>query len=328
MPTTPPLDLLDRTPTDGADFICRVSGLLQEVINYGLFVLKECDRVVGQDSEPLEAKDEHGVILFGIYMHIIEMLDGLELLISQRAITPAFLQLRSIFESLLYLEWILQKDTKERALAYLVEDIYDRIYLHRSFDLSTDEGKQLKKLYEKDIFMISSKKPLESIPVNEDKIKDYINLLNKEPYNKINKQYLALKEKTSQQIKKRKKYVPWYALHGGGDSIKILADTLYKPYTYWFLYKKCSAIIHGQNRLKNRFLKGGGAKPLRDPSEIDQVSMFAIIFGSLAIKLLINYYNPKGIDFLSWYHKEIKSGYDWLIDGNIKVEYKLLNEIT
>lgn len=66
-------------------------------------------------KEPLT--DEVALVL---YRHILEMADAIHILLLQSASVPARLQLRSMFEALLYLEYLLEEDTDRRARAYIV----------------------------------------------------------------------------------------------------------------------------------------------------------------------------------------------------------------
>ena len=77
-----------------------------------------------------------------LYLHVVEMIDAIEVQLAQSVAVPPMLQLRSAFEAYLQLEWMLKDDTKRRVYAYLVYDIRHRIRIYRSLDTSVPEGRQ------------------------------------------------------------------------------------------------------------------------------------------------------------------------------------------
>ena len=63
----------------------------------------------------------------------IAMFDALEILLSNAAVYPCHLQTRAIFETSLYLEWMLQKDTEKRAKYYYVANVRkERVWAMRT----------------------------------------------------------------------------------------------------------------------------------------------------------------------------------------------------
>lgn len=61
----------------------------------------------------------HDTILL-LLRHILEMADAIHVLLLSSASRPALLELRSMFEALLYIEYILETDSERRAKAYVV----------------------------------------------------------------------------------------------------------------------------------------------------------------------------------------------------------------
>src|SRR5260370_8364215 len=107
--------------------------LFEELRNYGLAVLARC-------SYRPEGGDENLAILLP-YLHLLEMLDAVQILILESSITPAKLLIRSMFEALLVLEYVSRKDTIRRGLAYLFMDIISRLKSIRTLDPTTPDGK-------------------------------------------------------------------------------------------------------------------------------------------------------------------------------------------
>lgn len=91
----------------------RVVGpVLREVVDQGLAVFERC-------SVTAKGRDEQ----FGIltpFLHVMEMLDGVEVLLDASAVVPAQVVLRGAFEALLTVEFVTERDTEQRAAAYVV----------------------------------------------------------------------------------------------------------------------------------------------------------------------------------------------------------------
>ena len=91
-----------------------VSVLLREVVNHATMALVRCEGAgCGEENVDLAA-------LF-LYRHMIEMTDGVDVLVLESAVTPAVPLLRSVFEASLALEYILEDSGKykERALSWI-----------------------------------------------------------------------------------------------------------------------------------------------------------------------------------------------------------------
>ena len=146
MSTTPLRRILDRDfqKAQAREVIDVARPLLDELVNYGTNVLGRCEATVPslstEDSRP---QDEHLVIHL-LYQHVLEMLDSVAVLLGDAIAVPAKIPLRSVFEALLQLEWILAQNTVERAHAYLVDDVTKRIKVWEAMDASTEQGKQLR----------------------------------------------------------------------------------------------------------------------------------------------------------------------------------------
>src|SRR6266446_6134238 len=135
MPTEPLQRLLDRDfhKVEASPVIDVACSLLREIVNYGTNVFGRCEQSVRHAKVQNIHVEGHYVILL-LYLHVVEMLDALEVLIAASVVIPSFLQLRSAFEAYLQLAWILKEDTRRRVYAYLVYDIHNRLKTYRSLD--------------------------------------------------------------------------------------------------------------------------------------------------------------------------------------------------
>src|SRR3954462_7884587 len=109
--------------------------VLDTMLRYGLGVLSRCSDEEGCGDDKL-------AILIA-YRHVLEMLDAVAILVGAAAPIPARLQLRSMFEGLLTVEYMISApsstDRLRRCYAYLVCDAHRRIGRLQWFDPVSDE---------------------------------------------------------------------------------------------------------------------------------------------------------------------------------------------
>ena len=163
MPTEPLQRLLDRDlQRVGAHPLIQVAcPLLREIVNYGTNVFGRCEANT-QHARVENIPGEGHLAILLLYLHIVEMIDAIEVMLAQSVAVPSLLQLRSTFEAFLQLEWILKDDTLRRVYAYLVYDIRNRLKIYQSSDSSSEEGKRYKAMITKDKW--ASSMPFPQVP--------------------------------------------------------------------------------------------------------------------------------------------------------------------
>ena len=82
-------------------------------------LINDATWIFSRVSETAEENLERDICLL-LLRHMIEMADAVHILLAHASSRPARLQLRSMFEALLYLDFILEGDTTRRAKAYAV----------------------------------------------------------------------------------------------------------------------------------------------------------------------------------------------------------------
>ena len=97
-----------------------------------------------------DKRGHHSPILL-LVRHVIESLDGVAILVSKGGSHPCQPLLRSALEAVLGVLYILEKDTKQRALAYQVAHAHKKIKLYDRLDPTTQVGKELRKLLDGDM---------------------------------------------------------------------------------------------------------------------------------------------------------------------------------
>jgi hypothetical protein len=151
MPTKPLESIIYRelAVAESQRVIQIASPLLQEMVNFGSNALV---RVATSTS----AKENEDLAVLFLYRHIIEMTDGIEVLLSQSCVNPAIPLLRSSFEALISMEYIVENedDYVDRSLAWLCIYIYDRLKMYESLDFTTERGGIFKQQLEQDSSVI------------------------------------------------------------------------------------------------------------------------------------------------------------------------------
>jgi len=182
------------------------SPLLQEEINYATNAFQRC-----QESSK-GAPDEDLPVLVS-YLHVIEIIDGIENLIRNSCSGPIIPLLRSAFEALITIDYILEADYSRRAFAWLVCYIYERLSQYELFDPSSPKSKEFSTNLASDE-VSDYFKPAPSL----DPSKAIINLkslLNTQNYKVANCEYQSPKTK-------RKRKPQWYSLFGGPSNLRDL----------------------------------------------------------------------------------------------------------
>ena len=111
MPTEPYDPILNRDIKNLPKVIPEIlTPCLQEVVNYATNFYERC-----QVSKEFKSDDTFPIL--ALYLHLIQMTDSIEVLISHGCTQPANLLLRSSFEAKLAVKYILEKDTKQRHYA-------------------------------------------------------------------------------------------------------------------------------------------------------------------------------------------------------------------
>ena len=140
MPTEPLEALLyrDLSKVAAKEIIGIASPLLQELVNYSTNVFRRCETsTTGNENED--------VAVLMLYLHIIEIVDGIEVLISQSCPAPAEPLVRSAFEALLSIEYILEADYVQRSLSWLSIYAHNRLKFYESLDPANPKGQDFQK---------------------------------------------------------------------------------------------------------------------------------------------------------------------------------------
>jgi hypothetical protein len=301
MPTSPAKKILYRelSKVSAQTIISVASPLLQELVNHATNALLRCGMSAsGQVDVDLAA--------LALYRHIIEMTDGIEVLISQCCPTPTIPLLRSSFESLLSLEYLFEKpETYEtRALCWFVSYARQRLASYERLDHTTAKGQQAEKCYKDDLVQIN----FQVIPpAVVQKAADNMRALLDKPHLKP----IVLEDA-------RSKNGPWYHLFGGPSNLERLAKYLKRSSLYDLLYRPWSRFVHAQDL--QPFLTSTRKGPpfsvgqLRNSVQLKQVAGLTAWCQLSSTRLMIKWFRP-GENLRQWYIDEVQDAYKALISS-------------
>jgi hypothetical protein len=293
MPTKPLETLLyrDLSKVAAKEILKIASPLLRELVNYSTNAFRRCEAsTTGNENED--------VAVLMLYLHLIEMIDGIEVLISESCPTPAEPLARSAFEALLSIEYILDSDYVRRSLSWLAVYVHNRIKLHESFDPSTPRGQAFQRAWVNDQTVQNITLPPADQAKAQAAIANLQDLLARPQFQPI-----------EAEIKRQKRRNPkWYQLFGGPSNLRELAHHLRREAQYHVFYTHWSSISHAHDlsRFIGKTSDGGpGYKMLRDPDKIQEVTRHAANIMLAGTRLVLDKFRPQE-DMNSWYLREVR----------------------
>lgn len=204
--------------------------LLREIIDYGTHLIPRCYTTA-------EKKDLPAAIVLGTLLkHAIAMLDAIEILVSQGVVFSAYLPARGLFETYLFVHWILKEDTERRVKQYYVWHLRQELkWAKRGVVGSQDQEDffsavgEFAKVFSEDIKSKQTdiQKQIESIE----------KLLNSDEYKELNQDFERLKSK------KTGLDVDWFRPEGPSTRYKMARD-LGLGAQYTVFYNQYSEVMH------------------------------------------------------------------------------------
>jgi len=294
LPTEPLKQILDRDMAivNAKHIIEVASPLLKETVNYATNLLGRCHTEIAPDNYADFAVPH-------LYLHLIEMTDSIEVLISSSCTNGALPLLRSSFESFLSIQFILEKDYTQRALSWALSYLYDKLKELDQYNMSTKRGREFDNDWDKEMNLVP--KYNFSQEYIKSKIIGINKLISEDIFHDLNKERKRLK-------KELKHWPKWYQLYDGPQDLRKLASALGFTVYYDVLYKYWSSIIHAQDI--SRFFKNDKNGELyfirlRDSSEMSLVASLAISLMTGATIKIAEKYRP-GEETWKWYLSEIR----------------------
>jgi hypothetical protein len=137
MPTDEFKPLLDRERaiTTATGLIDASVPVLRELVNHASMAFRRCTAA----SDHLGGENED-LAPFILYRHIIELIDGIEMLFRSSCVDAAVPVLRAALEASLSLDYIMKADYARRSLAWTCTYAHGRIKAYQQLDVTTVPG--------------------------------------------------------------------------------------------------------------------------------------------------------------------------------------------
>lgn len=258
-------ELLDRESykIDLHENFSEIIATIQDIVNYGTNLIIRCFGTGKRDISD-------AIILGVLLRQAVSMLDALEVLISNGSVYPANLQCRALFEVALYLEWVLEKNSAERAKFFYVSNIRKkRIWALRT-QSGTPENSALEKIMAPIGGVSETTKKIET--ESKKQLQAIDKLLQNPEFASINQSIDNFK------AKRKIKYEPsWYSPLGV-ENVRQLAISLNRLHEYELIYSSSSEVMHSSKQ--DEHIKFGGDymsfQPIRSLSGISEILNFSV----------------------------------------------------
>ncbi|MGD9679112.1 MAG: DUF5677 domain-containing protein [Vulcanibacillus sp.] len=299
----PVMEVLPRNYNDNDEVRKRLeifSDSLYKLANVGTHIINEIMK------KNLENQD------ISIIMHLrnhIDIIDGISDLIKISSVDNAERLNRMLFESYLYLNYILEKDVERRGKSYYFYYLLEQLKWYNKLKDKTPENISLKEMLKRDKYLNNSRLPTISSIDNEIAIVE-LNIHNP-IFNEVKYEYDTKPKKNRKQ---------WYSLFGGPKNIKELADRLKLPATYEINYRFGSSKVHSQDALRDISYDDERAliKQLRAPASANITTLNCFNYTIDTYIQIIKYFKLDE-NMIKQYHASIKK---YWVEDLLKMEIK------
>ena len=242
-----------------------------------------------------------------ILLHSIELVDAIDILVKQSSIYPCYLLVRSLFETKIYIEYMLQIKTKERSLAYEYFAWQDNIKRWEPYVKPTPE---LLMKMSQDKSLKGEKFPPENVNHIQGQIKWYQTNMEDQ------RMAIVVEEiaKIEDQFPKQKNNLKWYSLFPLDQTVpicdfKTLCEKLGYPGYYLLSYKYLSQYAHSQE--VTRFIRG-----IVDKSNLPLLRRNDEIWH---VAILTSQFQTKIVDLFCEFEKQTEQYSEWYKDFEPKL---------
>lgn len=243
---------------------------------------------------------EHYLSVLMCYRHAMELLAAIAALIRQASAEPCAILLRALFESVLYIEYILEADTENRGMAFLVYDAHDRIRRYDRLDPKSERGKQFARLVRRE------QGPSADTLLKKLRRVDYETMRAQQQLLLTSPNYQVAEQEYQRVCKSTKNNNPnWYRLFGGSQAMPGLAEHLKHGRLYEMLYRQWSGAVHGTDVIEGKITLADKKKAIdqiNSPKNAQQFTLQAVIFGRRLHKNIIRKLIPDRMPaYARWY---------------------------
>jgi hypothetical protein len=204
----------------------KYSPYLQELVNYSTQLLARCEKSL---------RDVKGTptSLINLYYHAIRVTDGIEVLAANACCAAAAPLHRSLLETSLSIEYMLENDFNVRSTAWMVASFLQQRRFLESLDYSSKRGQQL-------LNMIAVDKvigPRFSFHADSNQLEEQLRRIDQQ----LKKPKFA---PVVEQLQGKERIKKWYEINDGPSDLYKLARLLGRPLEYELSYRRDSEILH------------------------------------------------------------------------------------
>lgn len=251
------------------------------------------------DGHKRAGGEDEDIVVLLFLRNILDLADSISLQVKNSAIAPCKPLLRTIIETTFGLEYLLEKNTRKRSLAFIVWNTHKRLKFYERLDQTNQNGKNFRKTLEKDFIYKDGgvERHFENMNALEAKKNDE-DLLKLPKYAKVEEEY--------QNTLKKTKKINWYTLYDGPRDIEQLAKRLNHHASYEISYRGLSDSVHGTNIFFNNLIKMDNGNVdiahLRNPADAEQVTRDTLCYMLMAFNKFLSLRVPeRKVEYGKWY---------------------------
>ena len=271
--------------------LVKFSETIGEIVDLGAQILYwDANRKVGDDTD---------IPILLTLRNFLELLDTISILIKSSSIDPCKIILRSLLETSMGIEYLLEKDTENRSMAFLVWHAKNELKFYRKLKPGLQQHKEFQNSISKDKIIGNYKLP--NIPILDHAINNLENLLENASYKKAVDEYDNLRSKNE-------KNPPWYRLFGGPKNIQGLAEYLRLTAFYDVFFRYYSGTVHGTDIIKGKVSGSNESQleiiQLRNPKNAQIITHETVVLANRTIQIFLKKRLPDKLDYYkNWYLK-------------------------
>lgn len=270
------------------EILREFSDNIADAVNFGSHVLK-------WEASSIHGRDEYVPIWMSI-RHFLELLDSISILVRSASIEPCKIIMRGLLETYFNLEYLLEKDTKNRCMAFLACYYYKKLKFYNKLDNQQEQGREFQAKINKDKTLRDYKLP--NIPALDFATKDLEKLL-------LNDAYQPAMQEINKFKKKFKKDPEWYSLFDGPKNMQELTNRLSLNIFYEFFYRNYSGTTHANDIFEGRYSVSNNRKleiiQIRTPKNAQDITRTCMTISFKLYGLLIRKRSPEKLgEYLKW----------------------------
>jgi hypothetical protein len=255
-------------------------GLLRDIIDYGTNLIARCYYTSGKKGLT------EVIILGSLLKNAVAMIDAVEILVSAGAVFSANLQARGLFETYLFIKWILKEDTERRVKQYYVWQKREELIVNKRSLIGSKEHTDYVNLLGE-----FGKEYIEEVKQKQADIRKVVDsieeLLNRDTYRETNLNF---------ENNKSKKKVEWFRPGGPRNRYEMAIDVGLQA-EYLIFYSYYSDVVHVTATHEHIEFKDGYMilTPIRHLEGIRALLNTALVYVLNIYEIVLGHYRPEEV---------------------------------